>query len=116
MAARRPLVRVDGRTRELPAGDTISGPNALFTGVATLPALTLLLAASTATFTVVPAVSGDALQVGEPIGVTPAGDLPAGLNIAWARVVAPNQVRIGLTANVALALSTMAFAVVAPRA
>ena len=55
MAARRPLCRIGGRNVELPAGDTVSGPNALFTGVATLPALTLLLAASTTTFTVVPA-------------------------------------------------------------
>ncbi|GJD88161.1 hypothetical protein BHAOGJBA_1674 [Methylobacterium hispanicum] len=115
MAARRPLCRIGGRNVELPAGDTVSGPNALFTGVATLPALTLLLAASTTTFTVVPAVTGDALLAGEPITVTPAADIPAGLNIAWARVVATNQVRIGLTANVALALSTMAFSVVATR-
>lgn len=115
MANRRPLCRINGRTIELPAGDTISGPNAFFTGVATLPALTLLLTASTTTFTVVPAILGDVLQVGDPITITPAADLPGGLNIAWARVVATNQVRIGLTANVAIALSTMTFSVAAPR-
>lgn len=89
--------------------------NAIFAGTATLPALTLATATSTTTFTVTPVVSGDSLASGEPINVTPAGDLPNGLNIAWARVIATNQVRIGLTTTLALTLSTMTFNVVATR-
>lgn len=114
MALRRPLCRIGGILRELPAGDTLPS-NAIFTGTGTLPALTLLLTASTTTFTVAPVVSGDVLAVGEPITVTPAADLPNGLNIAWARVVAANQVRVGLTTTLALTLSTMTFTVVAAR-
>lgn len=114
MALRRPLIRLGGILRELPAGDTLPC-NALFTGTATLPALTLLLTNSVATFTVAPLVAGDVLAVGEPITVTPAADLPGGLNLAWARVSAANQVRIGLTSTLAIALSTMTFTVVAAR-
>lgn len=44
-----------------------------------------------------------------------AGSDVGGLDIAWARVAAPNQVRIGLTSTLAIALSTMTFTVVAAR-
>lgn len=110
----RPLVASAGQPAELPSGDTLPC-NAIFRGTATLPALTLLLTNSTTTFTVTPVAAGDVLAVGEPITVTPGADLPGGLNIAWARVTAPNQVRIGLTSTLALALSTMPFTVVAAR-
>lgn len=114
MTLRRPLVLIGGDQRELPVGDTLPG-NAFFTGTATLPALSLLGLAGTATFAVSPRVAGDALAVGECIAVTPAVALAGGLNIAWAIVVAPNQVQVGLTATLAVSLSTVVFTVCALR-
>jgi hypothetical protein len=114
MTLRRPLVLIAGDQRELPVGDTLPG-NAFFTGTATLPALSALGLAGSATFTVAPRVTGDTLAVGECITVTPAVALASGLNIAWAIVSGQNQVQVGLTATLAVSLSTVAFTVCALR-
>ncbi len=110
----RPLVLIGGDQRELPVGDTLPGP-AFFSGTATLPALSLVGLAGVTTFTVTPVVAGDVLAAGECIAVTPAARLPGGLNIAYALAVGANQVEIGLTATLAVGLSTMTFKVCALR-
>ncbi|GJE42072.1 hypothetical protein [Methylobacterium soli] len=114
MAARPPLVLgSDGLPQRLQPGDTINA-NAFFTGTANLPAL-LLIGQGTSTVTVTPKIAGDVLAVGECITATPALPLPAGLNIAYATVTAPNTVQIGFTAAIAIAGTAMAWTIVAHR-
>ena len=114
MVQRRPLCRIGGVNRELPTGDTLPC-NVFFNGTATLPALSLLGLAGATTFTVAPRLTGDVLSAGECITVTPAVALTQGLNIAYALVTATNQVQIGLSATVAVNLSTAVFTVCAHR-
>lgn len=89
--------------------------NGRFSGTANLPGLTLLITNGISTVAVTPAVSGDSLQPGEPIAVTPAAPLPAGLNIAYALVTSINTVQIGLSASVAISGASMSWTVVALR-
>lgn len=112
MARRAPLVRIAGVTKELPASDTI---NAFFDGAAVIPAITLLVGGTKSVFTVTPRQLGDKLNPGDVIWVTPATALTTGLNIAYAIVVAVNQVEIGFTSTIALGGNTVAFAIAAPR-
>jgi hypothetical protein len=77
-----------------------------------LPAISALGLAGKTTFDVTPKVQGDALAAGDPISVTPGSALPAGLNIAYAIVVAANRVEIGLSSTLALAAGAMPFTVV----
>ncbi|GBU19362.1 MULTISPECIES: hypothetical protein [Methylobacterium] len=116
MAIRKPLVvGSDGLPQQLQAADTLN-ISARFTATATVPAIALL-GTTSITFTVVPAITGDALAVGEPIDVYATGaDLPAGLVIGQARVVAANSVKLTLYAILALSLAqAVAFTVVAHR-
>jgi hypothetical protein len=116
MAPRKPIViGVDGLQQQLQAGDTIAGPHAFFTGSANLPAITLLVGNGISTVTVAPRVQGDVLVPGEPITVTPAIPLPAGLNIAYAIATGPLTVQIAFSAAVAITVSSVAWTVVALR-
>lgn len=104
MPGRRPLTRISGITKELPASDTLIG-NALFTSAASnLPTL-VALTATTITITVTPKASGDSLQAGEIITVTPSAALPSGLNVGWAIVTDVNTVQIGLSALLAVTVA-----------
>lgn len=114
MALRRPLCRINGVTKELPAGDTLP-THAFFTGSASLPAITLLVGNGVSTVTVAPRVSGDVLTVGEPITVTPGVPLPAGLNIAYAIATGPLTVQIAFSAAVAITVTSVSWTVVALR-
>jgi len=111
MPRRRPVCRINGVNKELPDGDTLPC-NQFFTGTATLPTLSALGLAGKTTFDVVPRVTGDALAVGDAISVTPGAALQAGLNIAYAIVVAANRVEVGMSSTLAIAAGSMPFTVI----
>ncbi len=114
MALRRPLVRVGGVTKELPAGDTLPS-NAFFTGTASTPLLGVL-GTNTITVNVTPVVPGDVLAVGEAIDAyAPSQDLPAGLIIGQARVVTQNQARITLIAVLSIGITSINWTIKANR-
>jgi hypothetical protein len=98
MAKRPPLVRVNGVTKELPAGDTL-GIHAKFTGTSTTAFAIGLGATQTMLLTVAPVITGDVLAAGEDISLQPNSALPQGINMAWYFVSAQNQVSIGFTSS-----------------
>lgn len=115
MAPRLPLCRIDGATKELPPGDTLN-TNARFNGSAAVPAITLL-GTSSVNLDVTPVLTGDALAVGEPVNAyATAVDLPAGVVLGQARVIAKNRVKLTFSAVVAIAASSaIAWTIVAHR-
>lgn len=104
MTGRRPLVLSGGDIVELPKADTLVG-NAIFTAPAANLPLLATFASTTITITVTPKATGDSLQPGEVIVVTPSAALPNGLNVAYAIVTDVNTVVIGLSALIAITLA-----------
>lgn len=78
-----------------------------FTASAKLPAITALQPVTLALTSLTPARPGDVLRKGEPVTVTPATALPAGVNIAAAYVPADGTVAVQLTTGISIALGTV---------
>jgi hypothetical protein len=98
MATRRPLVRVGGVTKELPAADTL-GLHPKFTGTTTTAFAIALGGTQTMVLNVTPVIAGDVLAAGEDISLQPNTALPQGINMAWYFVSGQNQVSIGFTSS-----------------
>ncbi len=81
-----------------------------FTASAKLPAITALQPVTLTLASLVPARAGDVLRKGEPVTVTPATALPAGVNIAAAFVPADGSVAVQLTTGISIALGTVPIA------
>lgn len=81
-----------------------------FTALAKLPAITALQPVTLTLASLVPARAGDVLRKGEPVTVTPAAALPAGVNIAAAFVPADGTVAVQLTTGISIALGTVPIA------